>query len=140
MQLKGQSMLRYLIKNLYRKYRNLILYGIIGSCSSGLDFLLYTLFVNVFNCLFSNCVSVLAGITTSFTLNRTYNFKVKDQTIKRMLIFFTVGLCGMLMSNLILYVCIDCLEMNKIVSKLLSIGLVVIAQFVINKYITFRPI
>ncbi len=141
MQLKGQSMLRYLIKNLYRKYRNLILYGIIGSCSSGLDFLLYTLFVNVFNWhyLFSNCVSVLAGITTSFTLNRTYNFKVKDQTIKRMLIFFTVGLCGMLMSNLILYVCIDCLEMNKIVSKLLSIGLVVIAQFVINKYITFRP-
>ncbi|MCR5469900.1 Putative flippase GtrA (transmembrane translocase of bactoprenol-linked glucose) [Xylanibacter ruminicola] len=134
-------MLRYLIKNLYRKYRNLILYGIIGSCSSGLDFLLYTLFVNVFNWhyLFSNCVSVLAGITTSFTLNRTYNFKVKDQTIKRMLIFFTVGLCGMLMSNLILYVCIDCLEMNKIVSKLLSIGLVVIAQFVINKYITFRP-
>lgn len=141
MQLKGQSMLRYLIKNLYRKYRNLILYGIIGSCSSGLDFLLYTLFVNVFNWhyLFSNCVSVLAGITTSFTLNRTYNFKVKDQTVKRMLIFFTVGLCGMLMSNLILYVCIDCLEMNKIVSKLLSIGLVVIAQFVINKYITFRP-
>lgn len=141
MQLKGQSMLRYLIKNLYRKYRNLILYGIIGSCSSGLDFLLYTLFVNVFNWhyLFSNCVSVLAGITTSFTLNRTYNFKVKDQTIKRMLIFFIVGLCGMLMSNLILYVCIDCLEMNKIVSKLLSIGLVVIAQFVINKYITFRP-
>jgi putative flippase GtrA len=141
LQLKGQSMLRYLIKNLYRKYRNLILYGIIGSCSSGLDFLLYTLFVNVFNWhyLFSNCVSVLAGITTSFTLNRTYNFKVKDQTIKRMLIFFTVGLCGMLMSNLILYVCIDCLEMNKIVSKLLSIGLVVIAQFVINKYITFRP-
>jgi len=141
LQLKGQSMLRYLIKNLYRKYRNLILYGIIGSCSSGLDFLLYTLFVNVFNWhyLFSNCVSVLAGITTSFTLNRTYNFKVKDHTIKRMLIFFTVGLCGMLMSNLILYVCIDCLEMNKIVSKLLSIGLVVIAQFVINKYITFRP-
>lgn len=130
-----------LIKRIYGRYRNLILYGIIGSCSSGLDFLLYTLFVKVFlwHYLFSNCISVLAGIATSFTLNRAYNFKVKDQTIRRMTIFFMVGLCGMVMSNLILYICIDCLEMNNIVSKILSIVFVVLGQFLFNKYITFKP-
>lgn len=129
------------INNLYSKFRNLILYGIIGCCSSGLDFLLYTLFVSVFgwHYILSNCISVLAGITTSFTLNRNFNFKVKDKTRKRFAIFLTVGLCGMMLSNLILYVCISMMSLNKIISKLLSIALVVFFQFLLNKYITFKP-
>lgn len=129
------------VKILYFKFRNLILYGIIGCCSSGLDFLLYTLFVQVFgwHYILSNCISVLAGITTSFTLNRNFNFKVKDKTRKRFAIFLTVGLCGMMLSNLILYVCISMMSLNKIISKLLSIVLVVFFQFLLNKYITFKP-
>ena len=129
------------INNLYFKFRNLIRYGIIGCCSSGLDFLLYTLFVSVFgwHYILSNCISVLAGITTSFTLNRNFNFKVKDKTRKRFAIFLTVGLCGMMLSNLILYVCISMMSLNKIISKLLSIVLVVFFQFLVNKYVTFKP-
>ncbi len=130
-----------IIRKLYSKSRNLILYGIIGCCSSGLDFLLYTLFVSVFgwHYIFSNSLSVIAGITTSFTLNRNYNFKVKDKTKQRFSIFLAVGLCGMLLSNLILWCCIDKMEINKIASKLLSIVLVVFFQFLFNKYITFKP-
>ena len=132
---------RTVIRGVYEKSRNLILYGIIGCCSSGLDFLLYTLFVSVFgwHYVISNSLSVIAGITTSFTLNRNYNFKVKDKTRQRFSIFLTVGLCGMLLSNLILWCCIDKLDLSKIVSKLLSIVLVVLVQFLINKYITFKP-
>lgn len=129
------------VKQLYSNFRNLILYGIIGTCSSGLDFLLYTLFVEVFgwHYILSNCFSVLAGITTSFTLNRNYNFRIKDKTRQRFAIFLTIGLCGMLFSNFILYLCIDVVAWNKIVSKLLSIVLVVVFQFLLNKYITFKP-
>lgn len=129
------------ILKIYSKFRNLILYGIIGSCSSGLDFLLYSMFVEFFgwHYILSNCISVLAGISTSFILNRSYNFKVKDKTKTRFAIFLTIGLCGMLVSNLILYLCIDVMDLNKIISKILSIVLVVAFQFVLNKYITFRP-
>ena len=132
---------RTLIRKIYTQSRNLILYGIIGCCSSGLDFLIYTLLVSVFGWYYivSNSLSVIAGITTSFTLNRNYNFKVRDKTKQRFSIFLTVGLCGMMVSNLILWCCIDKMEMNKIVSKLLSIGIVVLFQFLINKYITFKP-
>lgn len=82
------------IKQLYSKFRNLILYGIIGCCSSGLDFVLYTIFVQIFGLYYilSNCISVLCGITTSFILNRNINFRVKDKTEKRFAIFLTVGL------------------------------------------------
>lgn len=130
-----------LISAIYKKFRHLILYGIIGSLSSGLDFLIYTLLVEYVGVqyLFSNCISVLGGITTSFILNRNYNFKVKDHAKRRFSIFLTVGLCGLVMSNIILYLCIDVWSMNKLISKLLSIVLVVLFQFLINKYFTFKP-
>ena len=130
-----------IVKTLYKKFHHLVLYGIIGSFSSGLDFLIYTLLVQLVGLqyLVANCISVVAGISTSFYLNRNYNFKVKDHTKRRFSIFLTVGLCGLVMSNLILYLCIDNLGMDKLISKLLSIALVVFFQFLVNKYLTFKP-
>ena len=129
-----------MIAKLFRRFRHLVLYGIIGSCASGLDFCVYTLLVRVLGIhyLLANCVSVLAGIVTSFTLNRSFNFKVKDHAKRRFAIFLTVGLCGMLLSNLILYILIDVLGVNELFSKLMSIAFVVFLQFLANKYITFR--
>lgn len=130
-----------LIKTLYQKFHHLILYGIIGSFSSGLDFAVYTVLVQVLGVhyIVANCISVVAGISTSFILNRNYNFKVKDKTGRRFGIFLCVGFTGLLLSNLILYTCINTLALNKIVSKLLSIVLVVFFQFLVNKYFTFKP-
>lgn len=130
------------IKTIFVRFHDLILYGIIGCLSSGLDFCVYTFLVRIIgmNYLLANCISVVVGITTSFTLNRKYNFKVTDRTFRRFAIFFTVGICGMVLSNLILFVCIDKLEMDNIVSKLLSIVLVVFVQFLINKFVTFKKI
>jgi putative flippase GtrA len=118
----------------------LILYGIIGSFSSGLDFAIYTVLVQVLGVhyILANCISVVAGISTSFILNRNYNFKVKDKTGRRFGIFLCVGITGLILSNLILYTCINTFAMNKIVSKLLSIVLVVFFQFLVNKYFTFK--
>ncbi len=129
------------IKRVYQKFHHLILYGIIGSFSSGLDFVIYAILVHWvdFQYLIANCISVLGGITTSFILNRNYNFKVKDKAKTRFAIFLTVGLCGLALSNIILYICIEILQIHNLVSKLLSIVFVVFFQFLINKYITFKP-
>lgn len=128
------------ISNIYNKFRNLILYGIIGGISSGLDFLIYYLLVNIvgIHYLIANTCSILIGITTSFTLNRHYNFKVKDKTKQRFVIFLCVGLFGLLLSTLILCICIQQLKLDELLSKLLSIVFVVVMQFIINKNITFK--
>lgn len=129
-----------IIKRIYRKFDHLILYGIIGSFTASLDFIIYTILVEVFGVqyLVANCFSVLVGIISSFYLNRSFNFKVKDHTKKRFSIFLTIGLCGLICSNLLLYLLIDVMSMDKLISKLLSLGLVVFLQFLANKYITFK--
>lgn len=129
-----------LIKKMYFKFRNLILYGIIGSFTSFLDFCVFTVLSNYVGIyyLVANCISVLVGITTSFLLNRAYNFKVKDHTKRRFVTFLSVGLCGLVLSNLILYAGIDVLHLNDLIVKLASIVLVVGFQFILNKFVTFR--
>lgn len=129
-----------LIKKLYAKFRNLILYGIIGCFTASLDFAVFTLLSKYagIHYLVANCISVLVGITTSFLLNRSINFKVKDKAGQRFVIFLAVGLFGLLLSNLILYIGIDTLHFDKLVVKLASIILVVLIQYILNKFITFR--
>ena len=133
----GNSILTILQKE---RWRQLILYGIIGSFSAFLDFLVYTALVSMgLFYIHANCISVLVGIGSSFLLNRHFNFKVKDAVLRRFVIFLIIGLAGLLLSNLVLYGCIEWMGIDKLVSKLLSIILVALFQFVLNKYITFKP-
>jgi len=128
------------LKELLIRQRNLILYGIFGSISASLDFVTYYLLTELCGIYYltSNVMSVFVGIITSFLLNRAYNFKVEDKVVKRFLMFITIGITGLAVSSGILYVLIDKLLLNTLLSKVLSIGLVVIIQFVLNKYITFK--
>lgn len=130
-----------LLKHLkYGEFRQLILYGIIGSFSAFLDFLVYTALISIgLFYIQANCISVLVGIGTSFLLNRHFNFKVKDAVLRRFVIFLVIGIAGLMLSNLILYSCIEWLDWDKLLSKLLSIVLVALFQFILNKYITFKP-
>lgn len=129
-----------MLKRLYKKFRNIILYGIIGSFTSFLDFCVFTVLYKEIGLYYiiANCLSVLVGIATSFLLNRAYNFKVKDHTKRRFIIFCTVGLCGLLLSNGILYIGIDIMKNNESIVKLASILLVVGFQFLLNKFVTFK--
>lgn len=126
-------------KDLIIRFRELILYGIIGSMSSGIDFIFFTALTSfgVFY-VYANICSVTTGIITSFILNRKYNFKVTDNTFKRFAIFLSVGLMGLVFSTVILWLLTIKMNMNEIPSKLLSIIGVVIMQFLLNKYVTFR--
>lgn len=122
------------------KYKNLVLYGLIGLFTSSIDFFAYFLLTSCLDVYYivANVISVTIGITLSFILNRKYNFKITDNTIVRFIIFFSVGIGGMLLSSLLLYVFIDIVSLNKNIAKVLSIVLVVLLQYILNKTITFK--
>ncbi len=128
-----------MVKELYFRFRNLILYGIIGGFCATLDFGVYTALCqfDIMPYLWANIISIHVGIFTSFLLNRSFNFKVKDKTTKRFLSFYTVGLTGLGISELMLYLMVTLGGMNELVCKLISIVVVALIQFVLNKFITF---
>jgi putative flippase GtrA len=132
--------IKQIILTLYSKFRNLILYGIIGILSASIDFLVFYMLVTILEIfyLIANIFSVTMGITISFILNRNYNFKVKDNIFKRFLVFILVGFFGLLLSSILLYFFVDILAFDKVISKILSILFVVLIQFLLNTFITFK--
>lgn len=129
-----------LIRKIYKKFRNLILYGIIGSSSALLDFIIFTILTELLGVyyLIANCVSVTCGLTNSFILNRKYNFKVKDKTLKRAIMFFLVGFCGLLLNSTLLYVFINYTHFITPVAKICAIVIEVLLQFTVNSLVTFK--
>lgn len=128
------------LKALFNQFRNLFLYGIIGGFCAALDFGVYTLlcYFGVLPYLWANVISTYIGIFTSFLLNRFYNSKVKDKTPQRFLSFYVVGLTGLGLSSLLLWLMVDKLQWNELVCKLITIMFVSLMQIILNKYITFK--
>lgn len=126
------------VKALYNKFRELILYGIIGGFCALLDFVIYNLLGMVMPYLWANVISVHCGIFTSFFLNRQYNFKVKDKTSQRFRIFYLVGLLGLGVSELLIYILSARMGMEYRLSKIITIFAAALIQFVLNKFITFK--
>lgn len=132
-------MIKFIIA-LLRKNSLLLKYAIIGGISASIDFIIFSLLSNKFHIdyLLANIISVHCGIICSFILNRQYNFKIKDKTVKRFITFYFIGILGLGVSTLLLYLLVDVSEWNKIVAKLLTIIVVALLQFILNKTITFK--
>jgi len=126
---------------LFTRFRHVILYTIIGLLTSVLEFVVYTILIYMigFHYLIANVVSVLVSIPVGFFLNRNINFMTKEKTFWRFVMFLVVGVSGILITNTILYLCIEIYCFDKITSKLFSIVSVALFQFLLNKYVTFKP-
>lgn len=118
--------------------RQIVLYGIIGSCSALLDFALFSLLYKAIgiNELIANIISVHAGIAMSFTLNRKYNFKKTDKVVLRASSFYLIGLLGLGLSEFLLWLG-GALDLPILPVKFGSIFIVAAVQFTMNKFITF---
>ncbi|MCM1222423.1 MAG: GtrA family protein [Lachnospiraceae bacterium] len=125
--------------SLIKRNRQLILYGLIGSVSSTADFAVYSALVMIgLNLLVANAVGVNIGIITSFCLNRRYNFKVTDCVKRRFMTFYSIGLVGLAVSTGLLYLLAGIMMIQEFYAKLLTIIVVAMMQFVLNKTITFK--
>ena len=129
-----------IIAQILKNSKNFILYCIIGCSGALLDFILYTLLIKYFSIhyLFSNVFSTTLGITNNFFLNTYFNFKVSDKLFKRFISFFSIGIFGMVISEVMLYILIENLGVDEIISKIISIFVITIIQFTLNKLITFK--
>ncbi len=124
---------------LYTKYRNFILFTAIGCVATLVDFGLYSLlhYAN-FHYLVANIISYHVGIVCSFLLNRHYNFKMKDKTVSRFCSFYIINLAGLILSEVLLFLFVDRLQWNSLLSKLIATVFVGILLFVGIKYYTFK--
>lgn len=135
-------------------------YIIIGFSGLFLDMLLFLLLTKVFkvNHLIANYFSMSVGIVNNFFLNAFFNFKKKDNLFKRLSIFYGIGLIGIAISELFIFLTHDILietylktqilniigeELYKYelpLIKFISIVIIAIIQFFLHRKFTFAQI
>jgi len=115
-------------------------YCLIGVTGVALDFLVFYLLVNFLSLhyQYANIISVSCGIINNYILNARYNFKVTDNHFKRMITFYAVGILGLVISGILLYLLVDLLSIQAIVAKAMAIVIVTVVQYTLNRLFSFK--
>lgn len=128
------------MKALFDKYRQFVLYCIIGGSGVVVDLAIFSLGMEILrlNYQVANFVSFSCANASNFTLNALFNFKVKDCWPLRFACFYGVGLFSWFLGAGCLYALFEKAGLVVYVAKGISILIVTAVQFTLNKTISFR--
>ena len=135
--------MEFIIK-IYRKYKEAIDYLFWGGVAFVLSMVLFYLFANVMGIYeqIANILSwVICVIFTYFT-NRIFVFQSKVKGLKNILNefkdFVTARVMTLVMENAILFVMIDLLAINNMLSKLVGQFVVIVSNYFLSKLWIFK--
>jgi len=116
-----------------------LLYCFCGGLGVSSDYVIYYLLVSSGVWYqYGNFSGYLCGTLVSFFLNRIITFDKKDLLVRRLSIFVGVASVGFAISMLMLWIMVDYIYIDPKISKLLTLPVVVVIQFILNKKITFK--
>jgi putative flippase GtrA len=119
--------------------RKLVLYALCGGSGVALDFLVYSLLVIGGTWYqFANIIGYALGTCLSFFLNRAITFGVRDAPVRRFLSFISVAAFGYLVSTGVLWILVEAFHLDPVISKVVTLFVVLAIQFTLNSLITFR--
>ncbi|MBR4982479.1 MAG: GtrA family protein [Lachnospiraceae bacterium] len=133
-----------LIIKIYRKHKEAIDYLFWGGVAFLLSMVLFYLFANVMNIYeqIANIISWVICVIFTYLTNRTFVFcsKVKGfkNIFKEFKDFVTARLLTLVMENAILFVMIDLLNLNNMVSKLVGQFVVIVSNYFLSKLWIFK--
>ena len=111
-------------------------YGLIGFSGVSLDLVIFVLLISLkVTALVASVIGTLAGILNNYFLNAKFNFRVGFSALVGIR-FLGVGLTGLFISSLLFKQVIE-MGLDPLIGKLVVIPIVVLAQFLVNKYWTF---
>lgn len=134
-------------KKIIYKYKLFIKYCIVGGTAAVVDFgvifILIELVFGVEYYLVSATISFVLSASTNYVLNRVWTFRSKGKKRKQIPIFFVIATIGLFVNNFIMFVGMEKMFLKNIkygylLAKVFATGLVLIWNFLGNKYITFN--
>jgi len=130
------------VKNFLLQKKLFLIYGVIGVSGVTLDFGIYSSLVkaNLLGYQAANALGYAGGTLWSFGLNSRFNFRVTDRIALRLACFFGVALLGWTVSAALLHLLIGGWGFNKYFSKLVTLVAVVLLQYNLNRWFSFRKI
>jgi putative flippase GtrA len=98
----------------------------------------YTLLSIKVDLVVSTVIGYLSGTVASYLLNRKLTFRVLDQPIRRLILFFATAALGSALSAILILLGTQTTNFSALLIKVATLPVVAVFQFVLNKTWTFR--
>jgi len=134
------------IKSLIIKYREIILYLIVGFLTTLISLAVYYLCTatvldpnNPFQLQVANVISWVAAVVFAFFTNRIFVFRSKSKKIlKEAVAFFLARIGSLLMDMAMMFVMVSLIGMNDRIAKVITQVAVIILNYVLSKFFVFK--
>lgn len=120
-------------------------FGFVGVSNTVIYYVCYVFLLYLgLNYIISNIISFSIGVLNSYLLNNKYVFKTRTDLSKyfryRVFVktYISYFFSGVILSNLILFYCVNILHLSEIVSPLICLLITVPTNFVLNKYWSYK--
>ena len=134
------------IKELYKKYKEIINYLIFGVLTTVVSLLVY--YISVFTILnpdnpiqlqIANILSWIAGVAFAYFTNRKFVFESEEKNkLKEAGKFVSARVITLIMDMLIMYLGVTMLLLNDKIIKLISQVVIIISNYVFSKLFVFK--
>ncbi len=127
--------------DLYKKYKEIINYLIFGGLTTLISIITYALFAKVFHIdyLISNVLSWIIAVLFAYITNKIFVFESKSKkNIKEITSFFFFRVVSLIMEMVILYVFVDMLHIDDLVTKIIAQVIVIVSNYVFSKLFVFK--
>ncbi len=134
------------IKELYKKYKEIINYLIFGVLTTVVSLLVY--YISVFTILnpdnpiqlqIANILSWIAGVAFAYFTNRKFVFKSEEKNkLKEAGKFVSARVITLIMDMLIMYLGVTILLLNDKIIKLISQVIIIVSNYIFSKLFVFK--
>lgn len=131
------------IKELYTKYKEIILYVFFGGLTTVINYAIYALMVLLkIDIYTSNIVAWIGAVLFAYLTNRKMVFnseaKGKKSVIIEILSFYGARVFSLAVETALLFVCVSLLGMNEWIVKLVLQVVVIVLNYIFSKFLVFR--
>lgn len=133
-----------MLSSLYKKYKEIINYLIFGGLTTLVSIGTYAIFTKIFNIdyLVSNVLSWVIAVLFAFVTNKLFVFesKSKDKKLisKEITNFFFFRIVSLVLEMVIMYVFVDLLSINDLITKVIAQIIVILSNYIFSKVFVFK--
>jgi len=136
------------IKELYKKYEEIISYLFFGVLTTVVSFVTYIIFANVFfpeksdlDIQIANVLSWICAVAFAYITNRIWVFKSKTKgrkQLRELFEFISARIASLLVDMAMMYILYSLIHMNDTIAKIIVQFVVVAMNYILSKLIIFK--
>ena len=133
------------IIKMYKKYKEIINYLIVGGLTTVVSLLTYYICVytflnpeNAFELQLANIISWIIAVIFAYFTNRKFVFESKNSKLKESIKFIGSRIITLLLDMLTMYIGVTLLLFNDKIIKLVSQIIVIVGNYIISKLFVFK--